>query len=59
MRAEEQRTTYGSEGERMDLDTERRNVLFLEFSRQVTLDKGRLWLEALVICYRMGMQPAQ
>ena len=57
MLAEEQRITYGSEGERVDLDTERRNILLLEFSCQVTLDKGRLRLGSLVICYRVGMQP--
>lgn len=35
--------TYGGEGERVDLDTERGNVLLLEFSRQMALDEGGLW----------------
>lgn len=35
--------TYGGEGERVDLDTERGNVLLLEFSGQMALDEGSLW----------------
>lgn len=36
------RTTYGGESERVDFDTERRNVLLLELSSQVALDEGGL-----------------
>jgi hypothetical protein len=36
------RGTYGGEAERVDLDSERRNVLLLELSRQMALDEGRL-----------------
>ena len=34
---------YGGETERVDLDTERGNVLLLELTSQVTLDEGGLW----------------
>jgi len=34
--------TYGSEAKRVDLDTERGNVLLLELSGQMTLDEGGL-----------------
>jgi hypothetical protein len=34
--------TYGGEAERVHLDAERRNVLLLELSSQMALDKGRL-----------------
>ena len=33
---------YGSEGERVNLDTEGGNVLLLEFSSQMALDEGGL-----------------
>ena len=36
------RKTYGGESERVDFDTERRNVLLLELSGQMTLDEGGL-----------------
>jgi hypothetical protein len=36
------RGTYGGEAERVHLDAERRNVLLLELSGQMALDKGRL-----------------
>ena len=41
-RGRSDRGTYGSEAERVDLYSERRNVLLLEFSGQVALDEGRL-----------------
>jgi hypothetical protein len=34
--------TYGGEAERVNLDTEGRNVLLLELSGQMALDEGRL-----------------
>lgn len=33
---------YGGESKRVDFDTESRDVLLLEFTRQVTLDEGGL-----------------
>jgi hypothetical protein len=39
--------TYGSEAERVNLDTEGRDVLLLELSGQMALDEGRL-LDATV-----------
>jgi hypothetical protein len=36
------RVTYGGEAERVDLDSERRNVLLLKLSGQMALDEGRL-----------------
>lgn len=41
-RVAEKVDTYGSEAERVDLDTEGRNVLLLEFSGQMALDEGCL-----------------
>jgi hypothetical protein len=36
------RVTYRGEAERVDLDSERRNVLLLKLSGQMALDEGRL-----------------
>jgi hypothetical protein len=36
------RITYGGEAERVDLDTEGRNVLLLKLSGQMALDEGGL-----------------
>lgn len=41
--------TYGGEAERVDLDSERRNVLLLELAGQMALDEGRL-AKLLVLC---------
>jgi hypothetical protein len=36
------RKTYGGEAKRVNLDSERRNVLLLELSGQMALDEGSL-----------------
>lgn len=36
------RSTYGREAQRVNLDTEGRHVLLLEFTSQVALDEGGL-----------------
>lgn len=41
-RATKNRVTYGGEAERVDLDSERRNVLLLKLARQMALDEGGL-----------------
>jgi hypothetical protein len=46
-RVEEGGYAYGRETERVDLDTERGNVLLLELTSQVTLDEGGLWYSVL------------
>jgi hypothetical protein len=38
----EGRITYCGEAERVDLNSERRNILLLELSGQMALDEGRL-----------------
>jgi hypothetical protein len=56
----EGRGTYGGEAERVDLDTERRNVLLLELSSQMALDEGRLGRVSnilwLIVAVLMGVE---
>jgi hypothetical protein len=42
--------TYGGEAERVNLDTEGRNVLLLELSGQMALDEGRLLSATVSSC---------
>lgn len=44
--------TYGGEAERVDLDTECRNVLLLKLSSQMALDEGGLHGDAVSLCSR-------
>ena len=39
------RWTYGGESERVDLNSQSRDVLLLELTSQVALDEGGLWYE--------------
>lgn len=48
------RTTYGGESERVDFDTERRNVLLLKLSGQMALDEGGLGGRAVSKGYMAG-----